>query len=94
MSLIILICEAEDISYQVVKILESAAKHTGDDFEENDVDGGIQSVCVACEEDYLIAMAYIADCYTFNRNIDLETFNVSRERNKMVDLLLSLLKFR
>lgn len=42
----------------------------------------------------MIAMAYIADCFTFNRSIDLETFNVNRERNKMVDLLLALLKFK
>ena len=42
----------------------------------------------------MIAMAYIADCFTFNRNIDLETFNVNRERNKMIDLLLALLKFK
>ena len=51
-------------------------------------------MCVQCEEDYMIAMAYIADCFTFNRAIDLETFNVTRERNKMIDLLLALLRFK
>lgn len=60
-------------------------------FDADAIDGGVESVCVSCEEDYLIAMAYIAECFTFKRTIDLETFNLERERNKIVDLLLSLL---
>ena len=60
------------ISDEVVNIFENAAKFNNNEFQEDDVDGGIQSVCVSCEEDYMIAMAYIADCFTFNRNIDLE----------------------
>ena len=27
-------------------------------------------------------MVYIADCYTFKRNVDLECFNLDRERKK------------
>jgi hypothetical protein len=61
------------------------------DFDVDNIDGGIESVCVQCEEDYLIAMAYIGECFTFKRAIDLQTFNLDRERNKIVDLLLSLL---
>jgi hypothetical protein len=57
------------------------------------VDGGLNSVCVTCDEDYMIAMVYIADCLTFKRNIDLECFNVARERDKMVDTLLTILDF-
>jgi hypothetical protein len=57
------------------------------------VDGGLNSVCVTCDEDFMIAIVYIADCLTFKRNIDLECFNVAREREKMVDTLLSLLEF-
>lgn len=38
-------------------------------------------------------MIYIAECFTFNRAVDLETFNVERERNKIVDVLLTLLNF-
>lgn len=63
----------------------------GSHFDFNAIDGAIESVCVQHEEDYLIAMAYIAECLTFKRGIDLECFNVERERDKIVDLLLSLL---
>jgi len=52
------------------------------------VDGAFKTVNVSCEEDYLIAMAYIAEQLTFKRTIDLERLNIERERNKMVDVLL------
>ena len=84
------------ISEEILNLLENAAHlstRKGVRFNEDDVDGGVESVCVECEEDYLIAMLYIAECYTFNRGIDLETFNLERERNKVVDVLLSLLRF-
>lgn len=85
---------ADLISNECVTIFEHAAVFKDEEFNDEEVDGGIQEVCVDCEEDYLVSMAYIADCYTYNRVIDLETFNVGRERNKMVDLLLALLKFK
>jgi hypothetical protein len=49
-------------------------------------------VSVNCEEDYLIAMAYIAEQYTFKRQLDLDKLNIERERNKMVDVLLRFLE--
>lgn len=81
------------ISEEILNVLDLASKLSNGSFNENEVDGGVETICVQCEEDYLIAMAYIAECFTFKRNIDLETFNLERERNKMVDLLLSILQF-
>ena len=49
---------------------------------------------VVCNEDYMIAMIYIADCLTFKRHVDLELLNVERERNKMLDTLLCILDFK
>lgn len=84
------------ISEEILNLLENAASLTtksGVVFNEDVVDGGVESVSVECEEDYLIAMLYIAECFTFNRSVDLETFNLERERNKIVDVLLTLLRF-
>jgi len=34
-------------------------------------------------------MLYIADCFTYGHNdFELESFNIERERNKVLDLLL------
>ena len=79
------------ISEEVLSILDIAARLNGRTFNDADIDGGVESVCVSCEEDYLVAMAYIAECNTFRRNIDLEAFNLKRERGKMVDILLQIL---
>ena len=81
------------ISQEVINIFSAIASLTGREFNETMIDGGLNSVCVTCDEDYMIAMVYIADCLTFKRNIDLETFNVNRERNKMVDTFLTILDF-
>jgi hypothetical protein len=40
----------------------------------------------------LVAMCHIAECLTFNKPIDMETFNVARERQRIVDAILGLLK--
>ena len=39
-------------------------------FDEDNIDGGWESVFVSCDEDYLIAMAYIATCLTLKRTYD------------------------
>jgi hypothetical protein len=83
----------ESISQEVINIYSAIGQATGKHFDESMIDGGINTVCVTCEEDYLISMIYIADCYTFKRAIDLECFNLDRERNKMVDTLLRILDF-
>lgn len=83
----------ENISLEVINLFTAIAQQTGQKFDESMVDGGLNSVCVTCDEDYMVAMVYIADCLTFKRNIDLECFNVARERDKMVDTLLQILDF-
>ena len=60
-------------------------------FDEEQVDGGFKNVNVTCEEDYLVAMAYIAEQFTFKRAIDLDRLNIERERSKMIDVLLQFL---
>ena len=56
-------------------------------FDENEVDGGIAEIAVACDEDFFVAMAYVAYCITFRREVKLDDFDVSRERDKMVDFI-------
>ena len=83
------------VSEEIIKLLETAALKSDCSrarlFDIDNIDGGVESVCVTCEEDYLIAMTYIGECYTFNRAIDLSLLNVEKQREKIVDLLLILL---
>ena len=58
------ICASVDlnISEEILSLLEVAFKLKEEVFSQEDVDGGCQTVCVENEEDYLVAMAYIAEC--------------------------------
>lgn len=82
------------ISEEVMKIFTNCAKSFGEEFNAEMVDGGTCEVCVSCEEDYMVAMAYVADCHTYKREVNLESNDWDRERNKMVDLYLRLLHFQ
>ena len=81
------------ISEEVLQIFTNCAKFFGEEFDEDMVDGGMSEICVDCEEDYMVGMGYVADCHTYKRDVNLDKFNIERERNKMIDLYLSLLKF-
>ena len=82
------------ISEQVMKLFENRALYFGEDFDIDMVDGGTAEVCVQADEDYMIAMAYVADCHTYNREVDLDKFDIDTERSKMIDLYLKMLSFK
>ena len=82
------------ISEEVMKIFTNCAKFYEEEFDIEMVDGGTCEVAVDCEEDYMVAMAYVADCHTYKREVNLEKFDIVRERSKMIDLYLSLLNFQ
>ena len=76
-----------------MKILTDRALYFGEEFDIDMVDGGTSEVCVVCDEDYMVAMAYVADCHTFQKEVNLEKFDIEKERNKMVDMFMRMLKF-
>ena len=56
-----------DISDTVLHMLDLASNIIELDFSEDQIDGGVEGICVGKEEDMLVAMCYIAECVTFNR---------------------------
>ena len=58
------------------------------------MDTSLTSVEVNVEEDFLVAICYIADCYLYERRIDCDFFikNIDRERNRMIDFFVRLIK--
>ncbi len=83
-----------DISDTVLHMMDLAAKVNEVKFNEEEIDGGVAGVCVDNEEDMLIALMHVAECVTFNREIDMEVLNVDFERQKIVDTFLALLNFK
>lgn len=84
---------ADMISEEVMKIFTNCAAFFGEEFDIEMVDGGTSEVAVDCEEDYMVAMAFVADCHTYRREVQLDKLDIGRERKKMIDLYLSLLNF-
>lgn len=58
-------------------MLDLAAKMTNKDFNEDDIDGGVEGVCVSNDEDMIVAVCYIAECITFNRQPEMDMFSVN-----------------
>mgnify|MGYP001626936825 CR=1 FL=1 len=74
-----------------MKLYSNCAKYLNKEIDIEEIDGGTSEVAVDCDEDYLIGMAYVAQCHTFSRYVNLEKYSTTKEREKMVDLLLQVL---
>lgn len=58
------------------------------------IDGGVEGICLDKEEDMLVAVCYIAECVALGRQIELDTFNMKREKERIIDKFLQLLTFK
>jgi hypothetical protein len=45
------------------------------------------------DEDMLVTVCYIAECFTFGREPDVENINIEYQRKHIIDVFLQLLKF-
>lgn len=64
-----------DISDIVLQVFDLASQMRGLTFSEDQIDGGVEGICVSTEQDMLVAMCHIAECLTFGRPIEMEFFN-------------------
>lgn len=64
------------------------------EFEVGSLATSLETIEVSLEEDFMVAMAYIADCCLFERAIDCSILvkNMQRERQRMVDLFVRCVK--
>lgn len=73
--LLILNVVDHDISNTVLHMMDLASKIQELEFKEDQIDGGVEGVCLSRDEDMLVAMCHIAECHTFNKPIDLDIFS-------------------
>ena len=74
-------------------MLDLASRLIDIEFNEDQVDGGVEGVCCNKEEDMIVNMCYVGECVTFNKTLDMELFNPMIERQKILDIFLQLLNF-
>lgn len=66
------------------------------DIELNEelIDADIENVMgIDVDEDMIVTICYIAECFTFGREPDLENINIEYQRKHLVDTFLTLLNF-
>ena len=82
------------ISDQTVEFFETLSLYKNDKFSVENLNTQLETIEVSLEEDFMVAMAYIADCLLFERNIDCSILvkNMQRERQRMVDMFVRVIK--
>ncbi len=48
-------------------MMEIASGLIDQDFDENQIDGGVEGLCVKREEEMIVAVLHIAECITFGK---------------------------
>ena len=75
--------------------MEIASKLQDIELNEELIDADMEFIQgVEEDEEMLVTMCYIAECFTFGREPDLENLNLEYQRKHIVDVFLSLINFQ
>jgi hypothetical protein len=65
----------QDVSNAVLQVFDVASRTKGLEFDERDIDAGVEELNATNDEDMLVAICYIAGSLTFGRKVELEEIN-------------------
>ena len=54
------------------------------------MEGKVSELEADTEEDMLVYMCYIAECLTFNRQIDIQSKGIKCLRNRIIDAIINI----
>jgi hypothetical protein len=84
-----------DISNCVLHVMDVASKLQNIELNEELIDADIENIQgVDLDEEMVVTICYIAECFTFGREPDLDNINIEYQRKHIVDVFLSLLNFK
>ena len=74
--------------------MDNASKMQNIELDEEQIDADMENVPgVEEEEEMLITVCYIAECFTFGREPDLDNLDIEYQRKHIAGTLLSLMNF-
>jgi len=74
--------------------MDVASRLQNIELNEELIDADIENIQgVTDDEDMVVTMCYIAECFTFGREPNLENIDLEYQRKHVVDVFLSLLSF-
>ena len=75
--------------------MDVASKMQDIELNEELIDADVENIQgIERDEDMVVTMCYIAECFTFGREPDLDNIDVAHQRKHMVHVFLSLLNFK
>lgn len=83
-----------DISNCVVHVMDVASRLHNIELNEDLIEADIANIQgITNDEDMVATMCYIAECFTFGKEPDLENIDIQFQRKHIVDIFLTLLSF-
>lgn len=87
-----------DVSNSVLHVMDVASKLQNIELNEELIDADIENIPgVDTDEQMVVVLCYISECFTFGREPDLEEMDevsIHKQRQHIVDVFLSLLNFQ
>lgn len=84
-----------DISNCVLHIMDEASAIQNIELDEELIEADMENlVGIETDEEMLVVMCYIAECFTFGREPDIDNIDVKYQRKHIVDIIMSLLNFQ
>ena len=75
--------------------MDIASKLQGMELDEELIDAEIENIQgIQKDEDMIVTMCYIAECFTFGREPDLDNIDIEYQRKHILDVFMSLLEFK
>ena len=75
--------------------MDVASKLQNIELNEELIDADIENIQgVELDEEMVVTICYIAECFTFGREPDLDNIDIEYQRKHILDVFLSLLKFK
>ena len=83
-----------DISNCVVHVMDVASRLHNIELNEDLIEADIANIQgITNDEDMVVTMYYIAECFTFGKESDLDNIDIQFQRKHIVDVFLTLLGF-
>ena len=75
--------------------MDVASKLQNIELNEELIDADIENIQgVELDEEMVVTMCYIAECFTFGKEPDIDNIDVKYQRKHIVDIIMTLLNFQ
>jgi len=86
--------DKHNLSDYVMVMLQLVEQLNGKQFNEEELEGGYETLATERDEDMIVGICHIAETLTFGKEVNIETLNFDIERQRILNILLKLLQLK